>query len=229
VSNDHQATDAAAKHLDHAGPGPAAAMTRLLAALRRRFVAGLVVTVPLIATFLALRFLLRSLDGLLEPWVSALLGRHVPGLGALATLVVVMLVGLLATNVIGRRLVSWVERGIGQVPVVRGIYRASREIVATATLSKRQVFRDVVLIEYPRRGLWAYGFVTSYTSRAGAEQLANVFIPGPPVPTTGVLVAVPLDDLHFLDMSVEDALKLVLSGGLVAPAQLPEIARPLED
>lgn len=204
---------------------------RVVAALRRRFLAGLLVTVPVIATLLALRFLLRALDGLLGPLVTAALGRRIPGLGALLTLLVVLSVGFIATNVFGRRLVSWVERGIGQVPVVRGIYRASREIVSTATLSQRQVFRDVVLIEYPRQGLWAYGFVTSYTARRGGARLANVFIPGPPVPTTGVLVVAPVDELRFLGMSVEDALKLILSGGLVAPPVLPEIerARPVPE
>jgi uncharacterized membrane protein len=199
--------------------------SRLAAALRRRFLTGLLVTVPVIATLIALRFLLRTLDGVLGPVVTALLGREIPGLGALLTLLVVLGVGFVATNVFGRRLVGWVESGIGQVPVVRGIYRASREIVSTATLSQRQVFRDVVLIEYPRPGLWAYGFVTSYTRRHGGAALANVFIPGPPVPTTGVLVVSPVAELCFLDMSVEDALKLVLSGGLVAPSVLPEKPR----
>jgi uncharacterized membrane protein len=199
---------------------------RLLAALRRRFLTGLLVTVPVLATLMALRFLLRTLDGVLGPVVTASLGREIPGLGALLTLLVVLGVGFVATNVFGRRLVGWVERGIGQVPIVRGIYRASREIVSTATLSQRQVFRDVVLIEYPRIGLWAYGFVTSYTHRQGGPPLANVFIPGPPVPTTGVLVVSPVAELYFLDMSVEDALKLVLSGGLVAPPVLPEKRPP---
>jgi len=199
---------------------------RLVAGLRRRFLTGLLVTVPVIATLIALRFLLRTLDGVLGPVVTATLGREIPGLGALLTLLVVLGVGFLATNVFGRRLVTWVERGFGQIPVVRGIYKASREIVSTATLSQRQVFRDVVLIEYPRRGLWAYGFVTSYTRRQGGARLANVFIPGPPVPTTGVLVVSPVAELSFLDMSVEDALKLVLSGGLVAPPQLPERPSP---
>jgi len=193
---------------------------RVLAALRRRFAAGLLVTVPLIATFVALRFLLRTLDSVLGPWMAAGIGHEVAGLGAVATLGIVMLVGFVATNVFGRRLVSWAEHGIGQVPVVRGIYRATREIVATSTLSRRQVFRDVVLIEYPRSGLWAYGFVTSYTGRESGARLANVFIPGPPLPTTGMLVVCPVDDLEFLDMSVEDALKLVLSGALVAPPVL---------
>lgn len=194
---------------------------RLLAALRRRFLAGLLVVVPVIATVLALRFLLQTLDGLLGPLVTRALGREVPGLGAILTLVVVLAVGVVATNVVGRRVVSWVERGLGRLPVIRGIYRATREIVSTATLGQRQVFRDVVLVEHPRRGTWAYGFVTSYTGFEDGPRLANVFIPGPPVPTSGQLVVCPVDELRFLEMSVEEALKLILSGGLVAPPVLP--------
>ncbi len=93
----------------------------------------------------------------------------------------------------------------------------------TATLSKKQVFREVVMLEYPRPGLYSYGFVTGYTNRekdGDPERLAHVFIPGPPVPTTGHLVAAPVEELMYLDMTVEDALKLILSGGMVTPAKL---------
>jgi uncharacterized membrane protein len=183
------------------------------------FVTGLVVTVPVVATFLALRFLFRSLDGLLGPTVTRLAGREVPGLGLLLTLAIVLVAGASARSILGRRLVGLGERLIGQVPIARSVYRASREIVETATLSRRQVFREVVMIEYPRPGLYSYGFVTGYTTR-GTERLAHVFIPGPPVPTTGVLVAVPEPQLMHLDLSVEDALKLILSGGMVTPPVL---------
>jgi len=182
-------------------------------------VTGLVVTVPVVATFLALRFLFRSLDGLLGPTVTRLAGREVPGLGLLLTLAIVLVAGASARSILGRRLVGLGERLIGQVPIARSVYRASREIVETATLSRRQVFREVVMIEYPRPGLYSYGFVTGYTTRE-TERLAHVFIPGPPVPTTGVLVAVPESQLTHLDLSVEDALKLVLSGGMVTPPVL---------
>jgi uncharacterized membrane protein len=203
-------------------------MRRLVAALRRRFLAGLLVTVPIVATLLVLRFLLQALDGLLGPIVTRGLGREIPGLGAILTLLVVLGAGLVATNVLGRRLVGWLERGVARVPVVSGIYRATREIVSTATLGQRQVFRDVVLVEHPRRGTWAYGFVTSYTAFEDGERLANVFLPGPPVPTSGQLIVAPVADLRFLDMSVEEALKLILSGGLVAPPRLPTRASPEE-
>jgi uncharacterized membrane protein len=192
--------------------------------LRSTFVTGLIVTVPGVATFLALRFLFRALDGLLGPSVASLTGRAVPGLGLLATLVLVLAAGLGARSFVGRRLVTAGERLIGQVPVVRSLYRASRDIVETATLSKRQIFRDVVIVEYPRRGLYSYGFVTGYTSRqtgSGPQRLAHVFIPGPPVPTTGILVAAPVEELIFLNLQVEAALKLILSAGMVTPPSLP--------
>ncbi len=193
--------------------------------LRATFVTGLVVTVPVVATFLALRFLFRTLDGFLGPTVAELTGHELPGLGLLATLAIVLAAGLSARSFVGRRLVHTGERLIEQVPVVRSVYKASRDIVETATLSKRQVFRDVVMLEYPRPGLYSYGFVTGYTSREGnegTERLAHVFIPGPPVPTTGHLVAAPVEELVYLDMAVEDALKLILSGGMVTPAGLRE-------
>jgi len=191
--------------------------------LRRIFLTGLVVTVPVVATYLALRFLFETLDGLLGPTLARLAGRPLPGLGLLLTLAIVLLVGVVARSIAGRRLVRLGERIIDQVPVARSIYRASREIVETATLSKRQLFREVVMIEYPRPGIYSYGFVTGYTSRTTdgrAERLAHVFIPGPPVPTTGLLVAVPVEQLFLLDLTVEDALKLILSGGMVTPARL---------
>ena len=198
-------------------------MRSVVTGFRATFVAGLVVTVPAVATFLTLRFLFRSVDGLLAPLVAAALGVAVPGLGALSTLGVVLLAGLLVKSYLGRRLVAVGDRAITRIPVVRAIYKASRDIVETATLTRRQVFRDVVLLEYPRREIYSYGFVTAYTSRAeegGPRELANVFIPGPPVPTTGALVAVPVEQLIYLDISVEEALKLVLSGGMVAPPLL---------
>ena len=196
---------------------------KVLRGFRATLVAGLVVSVPAIATFLAVRFLFRSLDGLLGPVLASLVGRQVPGLGLLATIALVLLAGLLARSYVGGRLVALTDKAVSQVPVMRSVYRAAREIVETATLSKRQVFREAVLIEYPRKGLYSYGFVTGYTRRMGAGQpqrLAHVFIPGPPVPTTGVLIAVPADEIIPLDLSVEDALKLVLSGGMVTPDEL---------
>lgn len=222
------------RHIHIQGVTKLRAVDRLksfVAGFRATFLAGLVVIVPGVATLLTLRVLFRAIDGLLAPLVAAGLGAHVPGLGALSTLGMVLLAGLVAKSYLGRRLVALGDRAVARIPVVRAIYKASRDIVETAALSRRQVFREVVLVEYPRRGLYSYGFVTAYTSRVEqgvSTELANVFIPGPPVPTTGALVAVPVEQLIYLDISVEEALKLVLSGGMVAPQSLksrPRLAR----
>ncbi len=181
--------------------------------------------VPIIATFLALRFLFAQIDGLFAPWISELIGRHILGLGVIVTVLVVLIAGVIASNFMGRQLVRGTERIRGEVPLVRSIYKASKDIVQTATLSRRQLFRDVVMVEYPRRGMHSYGFVTGYATRHGPEdvhKIANIFIPGPPIPTTGVLVALPVEDLFYLDVSVEEAPKLVLSGGMVSPRGLRE-------
>lgn len=193
--------------------------------LRARLFAGVVVTVPAVVTILALRFLFQNVDALLGPAIARLIGRDIPGLGFVATVVLVFLAGSIATNVAGRRALGWIESIFTRLPFVRRIYNASKDIVDSATLSQRQVFRDVVLVEFPRVGLHSYGFVTSYTSRAtaaGTVRLANVFIPGPPMPTTGVMVVAPVEDLVYLDIPVEAALKLILSAGLAGPAQLVE-------
>lgn len=198
-------------------------MKRFLASVRAKLVAGIVVTVPVVATVLALRFLFRNLDALLGPWIGTLIGRSVPGLGLLATFVLVLLTGIVATNYAGRRLISPMEKAFAGVPLVRRVYGASKDIVESATLSQRHVLREVVMLEHPRKGVYSYGFVTSYTTRQaldGPMRLANVFVPGPPVPTSGNLVAVPVEDLIFLDMSIDEALKIVLSLGIAAPHEL---------
>lgn len=198
-------------------------MKSLIASIRRKFLAGIVVTVPVVATILALGFLLRHLDAFLGPWIGTLIGRTVPGLGLVATLLLVLLVGVVATNFAGRRLISFMERAFTSLPLVRRVYGASKDIVESATLSQRHVLREVVMLEHPRRGAYSYGFVTSYTTRHGVDgpnRLANVFIPGPPIPTTGNLVAVPVEDLTYLEMSIDEALKLVLSLGITSPPEL---------
>jgi len=198
-------------------------MKAILGSIRAKLLAGIVVTVPVVATILALRFLFRNLDALLGPWIGTLIGRSIPGLGLAATVLLILITGIIATNYVGRRVIALMERAFTGVPLVRRVYSASKDIVESATLSQRHLLREVVMLEHPRKGAYSYGFVTSYTIRHGPEEakhLANVFIPGPPVPTTGNLVAVPVEDLIYLDMSVDSALKLIISLGIASPREL---------
>lgn len=203
-------------------------MKNATARIRTKLLAGVVVVVPGVATFLALRVLFRSLDAVLGPWIGGLIGRQIPGLGVVATVIVLWIAGVIATHYLGARAISTMEALFARMPLIRRIYGASKEIVESAVLAKRGAFRDVVMVEFPRRGSYSYGFVTSYTVRRQGDaemRLANVFIPGPPVPTTGVLVAVPVEELFYLDLPIEDALKLILSGGMAAPEELRELRR----
>jgi uncharacterized membrane protein len=198
-------------------------MKTIFGGIRAKLLAGIVVTVPVVATILALRFLFRSLDALLGPWIGALIGRSIPGLGLAATVLLIFIAGIVATNYAGRRAIALVEKILARVPLVRRVYGASKDIVESATLSQRHLLGEVVMLEHPRRGAYSYGFVTSYTTRQtpdGTQRLANIFIPGPPVPTTGNLVAIPVEELVYLEMSVDAALKLIISLGITAPREL---------
>jgi len=195
-------------------------MTSFLRALRNRFLAGVLVTVPVIATFLVLRWLFLVLDGFLGPWIEAQVGRELPGVGLAALLVLLLAAGLLSANLIGRRLVATWERIVQRFPLVRSIHGAARDVVASLARPEGETLRDPVLVPYPHPGLHAYGFVTGITTLAGPagpRRLANVFIPSPPVPTTGVLVAVPVEDLVYLDMEREAAMRLIISAGIAVP------------
>ncbi len=198
-------------------------MREFLRKVRDRFVAGLLVTVPLVATFLALKFLLGAIDGIVGPLPERLFGYDVPGFGLLVTALLVLIVGLLTANIAGRRIIAWVEGVVRGIPLVSNIYGAAKEITQAVSHPNKLLFKEVVMVEYPRKGIYCYGFITSETTRGSGQdalRLYNVFIPSVPVPTTGWLVAFPEDEVTRLNLSVERALKLIVSGGIVAPAQL---------
>jgi uncharacterized membrane protein len=191
-----------------------------LGAFRRKLVAGILIIVPVVVTILVLEYVFRTLDRFLGPMASELLGRRIPGLGILATFLLVLVAGLLGTNFLGRKVLHFIDRLMKSVPMARTIYKGSREILLAVMAPNRESFKDVVMLEYPSKDRFAYGFVTSYATReiaGSSEAIANVYIPSAPLPTSGPLVAVRVEDLIYLDMSVDEALRLIVSGGIVAP------------
>jgi len=199
--------------------------------LRTYFLAGLLALIPLVVTVGILSWLFNVLDGFLGPYLYEWLGRPVPGLGLVATLVVVLAIGMIATNFAGRRVLAGVDIALQRIPLVRTIYSTVKQM-SMSLLQGGQDFQHVVLVEYPRRGLYQTGFVTGkiegplqeeLTARVG-ERVLNVFVPATPNPMSGYLVMLPERDVHLLPMSVQDGLKLVISGGLAIPAQ-PRKAR----
>lgn len=203
------------------------------ASVRMTFVRGAVLMIPLALTFWFFSALLNAIDGILSPAFEAWIGRPVPGLGFASMLVIILIVGLLSRNLVGRLLLSWFENFLRSIPFVRAVYGAIRDLVNAFSLgSKGRTFRDVVLVPYPREGLFTIAFVTNETAFVAADgartELVNVYIPNPPNPTSGVLILIPRRDLIPLNLTIEQGLKLVLSGGIVTPEQLTQraMARP---
>lgn len=188
--------------------------------LKKTFTTGLLTLLPITITVYVFYLVFSALDNALGSIFEAILGMRIPGLGFLVGILLIFLVGSVASNFIGRRMISLGERILEQIPVARGIYRGVKQILDAFSLQK-QLFQRVVLLEYPRKGLFVIGFVTGI-SRGEVQckthtEMVNVFVPTTPNPTSGVLVLVPRDEIIDLSMSVEDGMKLIISGGLVTP------------
>jgi len=195
-----------------------------LESIRFTFGRGLAVIVPLVITLWVLNLLFTTIDSIISPIFDQLLGRHFIGLGFISMIVLIMIVGVLSRNLFGRTIFKYFERLMFSVPFVRTIYSSTKDLInALQAGSKGKSFRQVVLVEYPRLGAFTVGFVTNEISlkdNRSAKQLISVYIVNPPNPTSGAMVLVPMDNLTVLDISVEDALKLVLSGGIVTSGVL---------
>ena len=197
--------------------------------LKKYFLTGLLVVVPITMTLLVLRWLFRFINSLLITILPEVLrpevlyGIPVPGISLVATLLLILLVGILAANIFGRSLVTFSEKLVDRIPFVKGVYTLFKQVVDTVLKRDHGAFRKVVLIEYPRQGIWSVAFVTGKSSgevqRVTAEDVVNVFVPTTPNPTSGFYVLVPEKDLIALKMTVEEAFKLIISGGMVTPPE----------
>jgi len=189
---------------------------------RTIIVAGLLVWVPLGATIFVLRLLI-SLFGNLDSWLSDQLNIPIAGIGILLALLVLLGTGLIAANYFGKRFVSFWESFLERIPLVRNIYSAVKRFAEIVLSDSSQSFSKVLLIEYPRKGLYSLSFQTSQdlgeVQGKTGEDLVCVFVPTTPNPTSGLILMVPKQDVIELDMGVEDALKMVISLGVVVPGE----------
>jgi uncharacterized membrane protein len=204
--------------------------TSLWTRLRTVFLRGAVLIIPLALTAWFFRALLNAIDGILSPVLEAWIGRPIPGLGFVSMVVIIFCVGLLTRNLAGRILFGWFENLLRSIPFVRSVYGAIKDLVNAFSLGgKGKTFREVVLLEYPRRGLYTIGFVTNHTvygdAAGNTTEFVNVYIPNPPNPTSGLLILVPRADATPLDLTIEQGLKFVLSGGIVTPERFRQRTR----
>ena len=209
-----------------------------MSTLRKYLIAGLLVWLPLAATVVIVKLVINLLDKtvlLLPPEYrpEQLLGFSIPGLGLVLSIGILLLTGMLAANLLGRRLVSVWEGILGRIPLVRTIYNAVKQISTSLLDSQGKSFRKVVLVEYPRQGIWSLGFLTRQDMEVQAggnhEKLSAVFVPTTPNPTSGFILMLPEASVHELDMSVEEGIKFIISMGvIIPPGPISGIPRPGE-
>ncbi|KXW59130.1 DUF502 domain-containing protein [Ferrovum myxofaciens] len=196
--------------------------------MKRYFITGIVVLIPVVITLWVLRVIVTTLDQtlfLLPPNLrpETLFGMNVPGLGVLLTLCIVLLTGVVAANFLGQRLLTLVERLLDKIPVVNSIYSSVKQVSDTLFSSSGQAFRQVLLIRYPHADCWTLAFQTGIPQGLVATHLGephlNVYVPTTPNPTSGFFLMVPCREVIELDISVDDALKHIISMGVVEPRQ----------
>jgi len=201
-----------------------------MSALRKWLFTGLLVIVPGVITAWVLNWIISTLDQTLqilpEHWQpDKLLGMHIPGFGVLLTLLILLLVGGVASNFVGRKLVSWGDAIISRIPVVRSIYSSVKQVSDTVFSDSGNAFRTAVLVQWPREGGGTVAFITGQPSGEVASYLrdeyVSVFVPTTPNPTGGYFVLMRKSDCVELEMSVDTALKYIVSMGVVAPPPLP--------
>jgi uncharacterized membrane protein len=207
----------------------------VLAYLRSRFVTGILVAFPLVVTLFFGRFLFGLMDRWADPISLHLFGRRVPGVGAALVVVLVFVLGVLAHNVIGRRVLNLGDRLFARIPVLRSIYVGAREVTRAFASDRTRGFRRVVLIPFPHEGVWAVAFATAEfdeTTPEGIRRTVAVFMPTTPNPTTGFFLVYPVASVRPTDFTVEEALRMVISAGLVTTGKaklFPPQAPPQEE
>ncbi len=200
-------------------------MLKLLTRLRNYLISGLLFWIPLILTIIVIKFFLEFINGLVPqeylPEAIFNLETTIPGSGIILLFLIIFITGILVTNILGRRLVALWEKLLNRIPGFRNIYNILKKVSDTVLNTSSQSFKKAFLIQYPSKGIWVIGFQSGdYRGEAESiigEKTINLFVPTTPNPTSGFFVLIPKKDAFELDISVEDAFKLVISAGVVTP------------
>ncbi|MBI5640334.1 MAG: DUF502 domain-containing protein [Nitrospirae bacterium] len=197
------------------------------ATFKRRFIAGLFVSIPAIITILIIGWFFRFVDGLLEPVYFRILGYHTPGLGFISAIILVFVVGIISTNVFGKKIIRFLENIFLRIPVFKGFYTAVKHLVdAFSPENKTDSFKKFVIIEYPRQGAFAFGFLTKESIVKAALSGNESHLRAVYVPTNnlylGEIVLVSDEDVFYTDIPIDDGIKIILSGGIATPNRISE-------
>ncbi|MDX1763493.1 MAG: DUF502 domain-containing protein [bacterium] len=200
-------------------------LTKIRGVLKKYFITGLLVTLPLGLTYWILKVLLQSMERLIGNPIQRYLEIYIPGMGIILLVTLILLIGILARNLIGKKLGQLGETMLHKIPLVRPIYKFVKQLVNTVFMQDQARFNGVVLVEYPRLGIYSVGFVTGEArgevQDVTDETLVNVFIPTTPNPTSGFYLLFPKEQVTYLNLTAEEGAKLIISAGMVTPEQIP--------
>lgn len=188
---------------------------------KRKFVAGLFVTVPILITILVIERFFSFIDGLLEPLLIKIIKYHIPGLGFVTAMIIIFFVGIISTNVFGKKLLLIADKIFLKLPVFRSLYTAIKQIMDAFSPESKGAFKKFVIVEYPRQGVYAFGFLTKDCKLDSNTSLKAVYIPTNNL-YLGEIVLFKDEDIYYTDIPIEEGVRIILSGGIATP---PEIKR----
>ena len=218
-------------------------LNKLRHKLQTTFLTGFLAVIPLLITIILVSFLFNIFDNFLntpfsrlfkEMGLPQIIGHHLPGfIGLLVLILFTFFMGLILKNVIGRKTIYFIERLMSKLPLIWNIYYSSKQILEAISTKNKNAFQQVVLIEYPRKGIYTIGFISSEAKgeikASTKKEMVNVFLPTTPNPTSGFLLMVPKEDIIPLSMNIEEGIKLVVSGGMVAPPERKTFGVPPQE
>lgn len=196
---------------------PGKLVRSITAHLRGTLVGGLLIMFPIIITYVVLKWLFDSVDGFLQPVIQDSLGRQVPGLGLMALVLVLYVAGLTEKNYLSRHILGLGKAMLLRIPIISAVYSPASQLIRALSGIGDTGFRQVVMLEYPRKGAWTIGFLTANTTDSNGSPLSIIYIPTAPTPNSGWIAILPEQDIRYTDLSVATAMHLVLSGGIIAP------------
>ena len=191
--------------------------------LRRYFITGFLISIPLGATIIILVWIFNAVDNLLQPLINQIWGHDIPGVGFGVTVVLIFLVGVIASNVLGKRLIRYGESLLGRVPIFRQLYSTIKHIVDSFSAPDKTSFLQVVLVEFPRKGMRTIGFVTNELTDKSGKKTLNVLIPNSPNPMSGFLEIVREEEVVRTKVSVDQALQMIVSAGRMTPTGVSDV------
>jgi len=187
--------------------------------IKKTIITGTILILPLAVSVWVVYLIFRKVDGIFRPIIEKIIDYHIPGLGFILTIILILLTGVIGANIIGKRLFNKFDNFMMKVPLIRLLYKTTKQIIDAARLKEKLPFNQVGIIEYPRKGIFSLGFmlrdIEGEVKERTSKELTSFFIPSTPNPTTGLLIFVPREEIIPVDMKIEEALKIIISAGII--------------